>query len=243
MSKRVLFLDIETSPNLVYTWGLWKQDIALSQIVTPGQVLCWAAKFKGEKKMYWRGLPDGKMTMLQVAAGLLNLADVVVHFNGTTFDIPWLQGAFVAAKIARPSPFTEVDLKKVAQRGFYLPSHKLEYLGRAFKIGAKVPHEGFPLWTACMAGDPAAWARMKKYNKGDVRLTESLYDKILPYISDHPHLGTPGTLECPRCGSVNTQARGTYHAKTRSYQRYQCQACASWFRGTRSMLSHHTTVI
>lgn len=242
--KRILVLDIETAPNIVYTWGLWKQDIALNQIVQPGRVLCWAGRFVGEKKMQWFGEPGGgRVEMLEKAALVLDEADVVVHFNGSTFDIPWLQGEFVASRIEKPSPFAEVDLKKVAQRGFYLPSHKLEYLGKAFGIGEKVKHEGFALWEACLRGDKDAWGRMKKYNMGDVTLTEKLYERVLPYISEHPHLGTPGTLECPRCGSAKTQSRGIYHTKTRSYQRYQCQMCFSWFRGTKSVSAHQTAVI
>jgi len=48
---KILFLDIESAPSRVYTWGLFNQNIALNQIEEPGYTLCWAAKWFGKKKM------------------------------------------------------------------------------------------------------------------------------------------------------------------------------------------------
>src|SRR5690606_9823529 len=46
---KVLTLDIETRPNLAHVWGLWQQNVGLSQIVERGHVMCWVAKWYGEK--------------------------------------------------------------------------------------------------------------------------------------------------------------------------------------------------
>ena len=44
----MLTLDIETRPNLAHVWGLWQQNVGLSQIVERGHVMCWVAKWYGE---------------------------------------------------------------------------------------------------------------------------------------------------------------------------------------------------
>ena len=80
---------------------------------------------------------------------------------------------------------------------------KLDYVAGALGLGHKRAHEGFTLWTSCIAGDEKAWDRMRRYNIQDVRLTEKLYDRILPWIPNHPHMGlyTDGGHCCPTCGS------------------------------------------
>jgi len=50
---KILEIDIETAPSLVYTWGLFNQNIGVNQIVKPGYMLCWAAKFQHQKTMHW----------------------------------------------------------------------------------------------------------------------------------------------------------------------------------------------
>ena len=48
---KVLFLDIETSPNVAYVWGLWQQNVAISQLKENSITLCWAAKWLGEEEV------------------------------------------------------------------------------------------------------------------------------------------------------------------------------------------------
>ena len=48
---KTLLLDIETAPNLAYVWGIWEQNISTGQIVDSSYILCWAAKWLGEKEV------------------------------------------------------------------------------------------------------------------------------------------------------------------------------------------------
>ena len=82
-------------------------------------------------------------------------------------------------------------------------------------------------------GDDKAWALMKKYNVQDVRLTEELYDSLLPWIPNHPNValydGRPDAG--PQCGAVNSmEGHGTRRTKTMEYRRYRCKACGSIVR-------------
>lgn len=231
---KLLHLDIETAPNLAHVWGLWQQNVALNQLIVPGYVLCWAAKWDGEKAVAFRGLHgSSQKKMLEDIHGLLSEADGVVTYNGKSFDIPILNGEFAQSGIKPPPPYKHVDLlTDVVKNRFRFPSFKLEYVAKRLGVGSKVKHEGHLLWIGCMNDDAAAWKRMELYNKGDVLLQERLYHKVRPWISNPPIHGlyNDGRPCCPNCGSENMRRRGMAKTRVQTYQQYQCQACGAWCR-------------
>jgi hypothetical protein len=162
-------------------------------------------------------------------------ADVIVHYNGTKFDIPTLNKEFVKRGMLPPSPYKQVDLLRVVRREFKFASNKLDYVSRALGLGGKEKHDGFMLWVDCMNNNLAAWKKMEKYNRQDVTLLEKLYNHLLPWIRSHPnHSAKAGVTCCPSCGSLDFQSRGTQATSTMTYQRYHCQDCGTWFRGTKA---------
>lgn len=236
---KILLLDIETAPNLGYVWQLWQQNLGVKQIVHGTYLLCWAAKWYGEKEIMFDSLHQSSKTkMVKGIHKLLDEADVVVHYYGSKFDVPMLNNEFVSLGLAPPAPYKQVDLKKVASDQFRFPSNKLEYVAKALGIGQKadVGANTFELWIACMNGDAKAWKKMEIYNIQDVRLLERLYDKFKPWIRNHPIHGTySGDLVCPNCGSKHYQSRGKAHTKHLIYDRFQCTDCKTWFRSTSSI--------
>ena len=233
MAKKILTIDMETKPALAYVWGLFDQNISLNQLVSPSAPICFAAKFVGEKDIHFHSdWTDGHTGMIKAAHRLLSEADAVVTYNGDSFDLKKFRGEFLLEGLAPPPPLTSIDLlKSVKKLGFQ--SNKLAFIGPLLKVGNKVKHEGFELWTAVMDGDVAAQKRMEKYCIGDVRLTETLYHKLRPYVFNHPHLGDTGAHACGACGSSRLQKRGLRRTKAFSIQRLQCQACGSWSDGSR----------
>lgn len=86
-----------------------------------------------------------------------------------------------------------------------------------------------------MNGCPKAWAKMEKYNKADTRLTEQVYDRMLPWITNHPNRSAySGEHCCPKCESTKLQARGYAITATRRYMRFQCKVCGSWSQSVAS---------
>ena len=231
---KILLLDIETAPHRAYVWGLWKQNVAINQIEEAGYTLCWAAKWVGNKEMKYSSIfKDGKKTMLLAIHALLEEADAVIHYNGNRFDIPTLNQEFLKEGMAPPKSPINIDLLLTARRRFRLPSNKLSYVAGYLELGEMVKHKGMELWRDCMAGDSSAWKTMERYNKQDVRLLEAVYNKLLPWVPNHPNhaLFSNETVPvCPNCGSRHLQRRGFYHTKTLSYQRFQCQNCGAWSR-------------
>lgn len=233
---KTLIIDIETSPNIADVWGLWQQNVSLSQLRESTRVICFAAKWHGDKKMiYFSEHHQSRAEMVAKAHTLLDEADAVVHYNGTTFDIPHLRREFLEGGLQPPSPFRQIDLCGVAKKVFRFPSNKLAYVSEQLGLSGKLSHTGHDLWRDCMNGDPKAWNLMRRYNIQDVRTTEELYDKLLPWIPSHPHVGLysedPSENVCSRCGGGALKKRGFAYTPLTKFQQYRCEDCGAWTRG------------
>ena len=234
---KILLLDIETSPNTVFTWGLFNQNISIDKIIDSSEMLCWSAKWLDDTTIVYCD-KSTKRTMLKWIHSLLNEADVVVTYNGNSFDLPVLNKEFLKAGFKPPSPYKSVDLCKIVQKQFRFPSSKLEYVSAALGLTEKHKHEGFKLWIDCMAGDEKAWRKMERYNKRDVVVLEELYLRLLPWIPSHPNHSTyDDRVCCPNCGSKHFQRRGVARTVQFTYSRFNCTKCGAWFRGTSQELS------
>lgn len=236
---KILLLDIESSPNTAHVWGLWQQNVSINQLMESSYVLCYAAKWYGDKKVMFDSVHKSKpKKMLKGIHDLLNDADAVVHYNGTKFDIPTLNKEFLLHSFNPPSPYKQIDLLRVVRSNFRFPSNKLDYVAQRLNLGKKHEHEGHELWVKCMNGDKDAWKRMEKYNIQDVVLLENLYGNLLPWIKSHPNhnLFSDGHV-CPNCSSSSLQRRGTAISATGTYQRYQCRSCGTWSQSTKSIKS------
>lgn len=224
-------LDIETAPHLAAVWGMYDQNIGLNQLMKPGYTLCWAAKWHGDKEVMFDSVLSGHRKMIRGVHKLLADADAVCHYNGTKFDIPTLNKEFLLMGLAPPAPYKQIDLLRTARSRFRLASNKLDFVASQLGLGHKETHKGFELWLECMAKKPEAWDVMERYNKRDVVLLEQVYDRLLPWIANHPNQSVyHGGACCPNCGSENAQARGFAVARTMRYQRFQCTDCGTWYR-------------
>lgn len=230
---KLLAFDVETAPNLVYTWGLHNQFVAVNQIVAPSRVLCWAAKWLGTKTLItgseWDDSPKDMMVRLR---DLLDKADAVITYNGDRFDFPRIMGEFAIHGILPPAPVTSIDLYKTAKK-LGLPSGKLEYVVSVLTGEHKMETGGFELWRGVLAEDGSAQRKMLKYNKQDVQILEKLYYELRPYMKAHPFLGSMKGEGCPACTATNVQKRGYRRTKAFLMERLQCQECGTWFTGAR----------
>lgn len=230
---KLLALDIETAPALVYTFSLFKPVIGINQIVEPGRILCFSAQWRGEKKvMFYSEHKHGQEDMLAKLHELLDEADVILHQNGERFDIPWIKGELMLAGFQPPSPFQQIDLLRFMRSNTRLLSKKLDYLAQRFLNESKVTHTGFQLWIDCLNGDEKAWKLMEKYAVKDTKLLLPLYEKIKGWIPNHPNVALieGEQLSCTRCNSKNYQRRGYRHTNASTYRQFQCKDCGGWFR-------------
>ena len=174
--------------------------------------------------------------MLHSIHSLLDKADVVVHYNGKSFDIPTLNKEFLQFGMRPPAPYKQVDLYRVNKGVFRFLSKKLDYIVDQLGIGRKIRHEGHELWVKCMEGEEKAWRKMERYNKRDVTLLEDLYEKLRPWIPNHPNVAAYEDINgCPACGSANIKRSGFAITNIMKYQRYACNDCGKWFRGNKTV--------
>lgn len=243
---KILLFDIETSPNIGYTWGKWEQNVI--EFKQDSYFLSVAWKWLHDKKVYVKGLDDNPKYkpnvpddryLIDTIHKLFCEADVVIAHNGDQFDVKKSNTRFVALNYAPPIPYKTVDTKKLAKRYFKFDSNALDELARYLGIGRKVQHKGFPMWLECMAGDPKAWKTMKKYNKQDVVLLEEVYLKLRAWHTTHPKADLYRKLpeQCPMCGGTTTHRRGFQVLNKKIKQRWQCVDCAraglpAWFNGS-----------
>ena len=230
---KLLLVDIETSPNTGYVWGLFKQNISLSQLVESGTILCWAAKWVGtDEIMFDSTFRSTKRVMLKRIHTLLEEADAVIHYNGNSFDIPTLNKEFLLNRMTPPSPAKQIDLLNVSRSRFRFVSNKMDYVAQALGVGKK-KQTTFELWVKCMNNDPEAWAKMEEYNKEDVLILEGIYNVYKPWIKNHPNMAlhTASDLDlCPACNSPDLIRRGFSYTAVGRYQRYRCDNCGHWSR-------------
>lgn len=181
---KFLVIDIETMANLAWVWGTWQQNIYPNQIVKHKRTICFAAKWLGDKKIYFYSeFHDGRDVMIKKAWDLINEADAVITYNGKRFDIKHLNTEFKLAGLNPPSHFQHIDLLQVTRREFAFGSNKLESVAKIMGLGQKEETEGFDLWVKCDAGVAKAWDKMRSYNRNDVQLTEQLFEEYRPWIT------------------------------------------------------------
>ncbi len=246
---KVLFIDIETSPIIGYTWGpKWEANII--EFLEHSQILCFSAKWLGGTQItkgqidysgYRSNVLNDKKILNEIHT-LLDEADIVVTQNGIVFDTKVINARFIKHGISPPSPYKMVDTKIEAKRYLRLPSYSLDEMCKYFGLGKKIEHDGFELWKSCMAGNSSSWTTMKRYNAHDVRLTEALYKKIRPFMKTHPNFTILNDKNnCPKCGSTKVQARGYAVTSSMKYRKAQCTNCGGWFRFGKSVLKLKNT--
>lgn len=234
---KTLLLDIETLPTKAAVWGLYGVNISINQIIEPGQTVCAAMKWLGEpdkKAKFVSSWKDGFSPMITALHDAMNEADVIITYNGQRFDLPTLHREFLLAGLTPPSPSKSIDLYRTVRKQFKFVSNKLDFVCQQLGLGSKTHHKGMDLWTGVEAGNRKDQKTMEVYNKQDVFLLEKLYNRLLPWIPNHPstvvHDGLTDVPRCPTCGGAHVQRRGYHITKVARYHRLHCQDCGSWSR-------------
>lgn len=246
LGPKILVIDIETSPIISYTWGIWDQNVGLNQIKQDWNIIAFAAKWHGQDELIYsdlRGVDvhNDKKLLVKIW-NLLDESDVVVTQNGKAFDTKKINARFLMHGMTPPSSYKQIDTLILAKKHFGFTSNKLEYMAdRINKKYKKLKHDkfaGFELWKECLKDNLKAWKEMEKYNKYDVLSLEELYDNLIPwdnsvnfnlYHDDH-------TTVCT-CGSSDFVLNGHTYTSTGKFRRYRCKKCGSELKERNSVLT------
>lgn len=236
---KILILDIETSPNIVYSWRVGRKiNLTPENIIKERAIICVSYKWDSDKKpktIYWDDNQCDRKLLKELSKIIIK-ADEIVTQNGESFDLKWINGRLAFHSLDPLGPLTSSDTLRLARKVFYLNSFKLDYMGDFFKLGRKKETGGFQLWKDIMETNcPKALKKMGKYCEQDVMLLERIYEKILRY---NPSINKGRALtgdkeSCPNCALASTQKWGIYTTRAGlRYQKYRCTTCGTVFKLT-----------
>jgi len=242
LKAKIGILDIETKPIKAYCWGLWKQNIGLNQIIDDWGILTFSFKWLGSPEVYWDSLlaSGSEKQLLENLWEFLDEADIIVAHNGDRFDINKINAKLLEYGIKPYSPIKSIDTLKVAKSRFAMTSNKLAYISKYLGFEGKMETGGMQLWIDCMNGCKKAYKKMVDYNIQDVIELEKVYEKLLPWISNHPNLALYNGEDlpsCPKCGGKHIHFRGYTYTGVSKFRRFQCQDCGGWGRSSENVLS------
>ncbi len=220
MIKR-LFLDIETCPCIGSFWRPgYKINLSHENIEVQARIITAAYKWQDEKRvsaLIWdegkgKQGPFGAFSqsdgqIIETIIPVMNEADEIVAHFGDGFDIPWLRTRAMFHGIITPL-WKTVDTKFWSAKYFVLPSNKLDAITKYLGIGTKIRTD-YDLWRdITFRNDADALSKMVRYNKHDVELLESVFERLRMYGPPHTHVGVLNDLPkwtCPRCGSAHVK--------------------------------------
>lgn len=224
MKQKVLVLDIETRPYLVYTFELKDVTIPLNAIKEEWSIIAWSAKWFNDpvstlKYMDLRKVKDttDDSSILKPIHDMMKEADIIVTQNGKEFDSKKLNARFDINGLKPLTHYKHYDLYLLSRRVASYTSQKLEYvtdkLNTKYK---KLSHSRFPglsLWIECLNGNKKAWDEMKLYNIHDTLATEERCNLVKGWAPKaFPDIDGE---KCESCGIVKKV-------------KIKCQDCGHW---------------
>jgi len=182
-SRKRLFFDIETSPNVVLSWRVGnKVNLSHDSIIHERAIICVSYKWEGEDKVYSLSWNQGNdKELIKSFSKVIDSADEIITQNGDKFDVKWLRTRCIYHNIPISPKFNSIDTLKMAKAGFYFNSNKLDYMGSYLGVGNKI-ETNYNLWKdIVLHNNGKALEEMIKYCEEDVRLLERVYNKLQPY--------------------------------------------------------------
>lgn len=229
--RKIVTIDIERAAGLAHIFDQKTSGfIPASRWVRQPRTLCFAARWYGGKTEFHAAWDDYD-AMIRRAWEIYDQADIVVTYNGIRFDNRVLKSDWAALSMTPPATWKNVDLYAVNRATFGYSSNSLAHLCQQLGLPGKSGHYDPFMADACMAGDTKAQATMRRYNIGDVKITEQCYDALRPWIANHPHVTTDrDKATCNACGSDRLERAGTYLAQVMEYAQYRCSDCGALVR-------------
>ncbi len=237
---KVLLIDLEVSPTLSWNYGQYQTNAIRTE--KPPTLLSFAWKWLGEKQTHCLTLADCPLVdrtdhtlLVKKLWELFDEAETIVTHN-INFDIKMANAFFLRVGLLPPKPYKTFCTLQTARRFFKLDNNKLDYLGKMLVGDSKTAITHADVWYDLMFTDgkrrKKASNLMKLYNIQDVDLLEKIYNRLLPYATNHPNMALMAGIDylCPRCGFES-------EFKVKSYRKtagqvnaiqYQCKHCGGY---------------
>ncbi len=221
---RILLLDIETT------------QLSLDF----GHIMCVGFKGYGESPVHvpsvrdyptFKKAPWDDTLLMRDLYEVVKDCDLLVTYFGKQFDWPALQTRMLKAGLPPLESMgsRHVDMYWTAKRELRLHSNRLESVMDFLDCPVKKTKLSGPIWDAAASGDGEALDYVIEHCRNDVLGLEWVYERLRPYIRQHPVVAGRGS--CRVCGSASLQFRGyaaLSNPTAKVKHRVQCQNCGAW---------------
>lgn len=227
---KMLIFDIETAPILSYHYGMWQQNISTGFVMEDWYILSFAAKFAGEKEIFYFDVrSDDKCDkkVCKKAWELLDKSDYLIGHNSNNFDIKKLNTRFLFHGLPPIGKKNTIDTLKIAKKYFKITSNKLDYIAEFLGIKGKRKSKKFSqqeMWKQCCLGNIEAFKENEKYNIQDIKVTEDVYDRLKTWDESINIQAYTQRSVCV-CGSSEFRKAGLAYTKMGAFQKYRCVNC------------------
>jgi hypothetical protein len=233
---RRLFWDLETSPNIAFSWRTGaKQYINPQGIIKERAIICIGRKWQGESKVRvtaWDSR-QGDKGMLAEFLEEANEADELVAHWGDRFDMPWFRTRCLVHGLQPLPSYKTVDTCAWASRLCAFNSNKLDYIAKLLGVGSKISTD-LDLWKkVVLNNDRIALAYMMKYCGHDIQLLEAVWGKLRVVAAAKTHVGVLNGGEkwqCAHCGSAHVKKDKTRVTAMGTIQhQMRCRKCRAYY--------------
>lgn len=217
-------------------------DLECGELVPDrGKLYAIGHKWLGEKKVHTPSILDdnppcgrcglmklGERPLLEKAHAVMSQADVLVTFNGTNFDVPWIQTKFLRERLKPLGDLRHIDLYQIARHKMRLSKKSLANISKYLRLKNQKTYLDFDIWQKAGEGDAKAMKYIRDHAAADVLVTEELYvDYLRPLIKNHPFM-FEDREPCRRCGGrMNRDKRITTLSGPAKVQ-YVCKKCGGY---------------
>lgn len=244
---KILLLDIETAPILAYVWGLYDQNIPSNMVLENTSMLAWAAKWYGQKKIYYEDVSKQKnfrddSKLLVNLWKMIDEADILVGHNLAKFDKKKTNARFLVHKMEPVSNSRVIDTLKIARKYFSFDSNKLVDLAKILKLkNQKYSHSQFhgnELWVECLKGNKKAWREMRAYNPQDVIVLEELFNELMKHDNSiNFNVFSESIDPICFCGCKTFTFKGYANTNTGRFHRLKCDNCGHKYQSKQNLLT------
>lgn len=238
-------LDIETTHDIIATYGLKKQYHSPDSILNDWFIICFCWKWVDGSRIYQASILDDMKAfnkdhfddevVVRRLHELLQDVEIVIGHNVHKFD--W--GKFYARVMYHNlTPIAEplfVDTLKEAKKIARFTSNSMRYLAKYLKIAEKKKHSP-DMFMRILKGDKSAIKECIEYCKGDIETSEAMYKRMLPHMKNHPNMNLwrgDGIECCTNCCHEDFKKDGFRYTKVGKFQRYSCRSCGHPNIGTK----------
>lgn len=244
---KILLLDVETTADIVATFGRKNVNISEDNIVVQGnELICAAYSFTDENtihcvrskfKDYTINL-NSEMKMLTALVDVISDSDAVVIHNAR-FDLGVIQQRMLFHGMGKLPSVKVVDTLMLSRKYLKLRSNKLDSITKYFNLSNKMKNSGISLWINTQKGCEDSMREMMEYNIQDVKALRDVYNTFVP-LGTGINFGKYNESEdvvCPSCGSKNIELTGRLiHTSVSAFDEYVCEDCGGRFRSRKNVI-------